>query len=108
VLTDSLLSPGCDVAGEVVGSVLGPGVVVERGAVVRDSVLLEDCVVRAGAEVRTAVLDERCEVLPGARVGAEPAARLARDEDLVLAGRDCRLGGEVPAGARLEPGTDMR
>ena len=26
----------------------------------------------------------------GARVGAEPTARLARDEDLVLAGRDCR------------------
>jgi glucose-1-phosphate adenylyltransferase len=30
-LTDSLLSPGCDVAGEVSGSVLGPGAVVERG-----------------------------------------------------------------------------
>jgi glucose-1-phosphate adenylyltransferase len=108
VVSDSLLSPGCDVAGEVVGSVLGPGVVVERGAVVRDSVLMEDCVVRAGAEVRTAALDERCEVLAGARVGAEPSARLARDEDLVLAGRDCRVGGEVSAGARLEPGTDMR
>lgn len=107
-VTDSLLSPGCDVSGEVVGSVLGPGVVVEKGAVVRDSVLLEDCVVRAGAEVRTAVLDERCEVLTGARVGSEPAARLARDEHLVLAGRDCRVGGEVPAGSRLEPGTDMR
>jgi glucose-1-phosphate adenylyltransferase len=107
-VTDSLLSPGSDVSGEVVGSVLGPGVVVEKGAVVRDSVLLEDCVVRAGAEVRTAVLDERCEVLAGARVGSEPAARLARDEHLVLAGRDCRVGGEVPAGSRLEPGTDMR
>jgi glucose-1-phosphate adenylyltransferase len=91
-----------------VDSVLGPGVVVEKGAVVRDSVLMEDCVVRSGATVRTAVLDERCEVLAGARVGAEPTARLARDEDVVLAGRDCRVGGEVAAGARLEPGTDMR
>ena len=108
VVTDSLLSPGCDVSGEVVDSVLGPGVVVEKGAVVRDSVLMEDCVVRSGATVRTAVLDERCEVLAGARVGAEPTARLARDEDVVLAGRDCRVGGEVAAGARLEPGTDMR
>ncbi|WP_157559499.1 glucose-1-phosphate adenylyltransferase family protein [Nocardioides sp. Soil777] len=108
VVSDSLLSPGCDVSGEVVGSVLGPGVVVEKGAVVRDSVLMEDCVVRAGAEVRTAVLDERCEVLRGARVGADTTARLVRDEHLVLAGRDCRVAGEVPAGARLEPGTDMR
>jgi glucose-1-phosphate adenylyltransferase len=108
VVGDSLLSPGCDVSGEVAGSVLGPGVVVEKGAVVRDSVLMEDCVVRAGAEVCTAVLDERCEVLGGARVGALPSARLARDEDVVLAGRDSWVGGEVPAGARLEPGTDMR
>lgn len=108
VVTDSLLSPGCDVSGEVVGSVLGPGVVVEKGAVVRDSVLMEDCVVRAGAEVRTAILDERCEVLRGARVGAESTARLARDEHVVLAGRDCHVAGELPAGARLEPGTDTR
>jgi glucose-1-phosphate adenylyltransferase len=83
-------------------------VVVEKGAVVRDSVLMEDCVVRSGAEVSTAILDERCEVLAGARVGAASTARLARDEHLVLAGRDCRVGGEVPAGSRLEPGTDMR
>ncbi|MCY7402867.1 MAG: hypothetical protein LH477_18290 [Nocardioides sp.] len=104
-LSDSLISPGCDVAGEVVGSVLGPGVLVEKGAFVRDSVLLEDCVVRAGAHVQTAVLDERCEVASGARGGADPSARLARDEDVVLAGRDSRLSGDVPAGARLEPGS---
>ncbi|UFN45641.1 glucose-1-phosphate adenylyltransferase family protein [Nocardioides okcheonensis] len=102
---DSLLSPGADVSGLVVGSVLGPGVVVEKGAEVHDSVLMEDCVVRAGSVVRTAVLDERCEVGPRVRVGAEPTARLARDEDLVLAGRDCRIGGDVAGGARLEPGS---
>jgi glucose-1-phosphate adenylyltransferase len=107
-LTDSLLSPGCDVAGDVVGSVLGPGVVVERGAVVRDSVLMEDCVVRSGAKVCTAVVDERCEVLGGARVGEEATARIARGEHVVLVGRDSRVGGVVPAGARLEPGTAMR
>ncbi|HXH77943.1 glucose-1-phosphate adenylyltransferase family protein [Nocardioides sp.] len=104
--SNSLLSPGCDVSGEVVDSVLGPGVVVEKGAVVRDSVLMEGCVVRAGAVVHTAVVDERCEVLAGARLGARPTARLARDEDIVLVGRDSRVGGEVAAGARLEPGTD--
>ncbi len=101
----SLLSPGCQVSGEVVDSVLGPGVLVEAGAMVCDSVLMEDCVVRAGARVQTAVIDERCEVLGSARVGARPAARLARDEDIVLIGRDSQVGGELPAGARLEPGT---
>lgn len=103
---DSMVSPGCDVAGEVVGSVLGPGVVVERGASVHDSVIMEDCVIRAGAQVRTSVVDERCEVREGARVGAEPSGRVARGEDMVLVGRDSRVGGEVPAGGRLEPGSD--
>lgn len=104
---DSVLSPGADVSGLVTGSVLGPGVVVEKGAEVHDSVLMEDCVVRAGAVVRTSVLDERCEVAARARVGAESSARLARDEDVVLVGRDSGVAGHVAAGARLEPGSQL-
>jgi glucose-1-phosphate adenylyltransferase len=102
---DSMLSPGADVAGLVVGSVLGPGVVVEKGAEVHDSVVMQDCVIRAGAVVRTAVLDERCEVLARSRVGGKPSRRVADDDDLVLVGRDSRVSGAVDAGARLEPGS---
>jgi glucose-1-phosphate adenylyltransferase len=104
-VADSLLSPGCDVAGEVSGSVLGPGVVVERGARVHDSVIFEGVVVRSGAAVQTAVVDEHSEIRRTARVGAVPAARLARDEDLVLVGRGSVVESPVGAGARLEPGT---
>jgi glucose-1-phosphate adenylyltransferase len=55
MLEDALLSPGCDVAGTVRRSVLSPGVVVEPGAEVVDSVLLYDVVVRTGARVQRAV-----------------------------------------------------
>jgi len=102
---DSLLSPGCDVAGEVEGSVLGPGVVVEKGARVADSVIFGEVVVRAGAVVQTAIVDDHTELRRTALVGAVPSARLARDEDIVLVGRDCVIDGPVAAGARLEPGT---
>ena len=107
VVADSLLSPGCDVAGEVVRSVLGPGVVVEAGARVEDCVLFEDVRIERGAEVRTAVLDERTVVGRDAVVGAAPSGRVARDEDVVLAGLGCEIGrgAHVGAGARLEPGT---
>ena len=104
---DSLLSPGADVSGLVVGSVLGPGVVVEKGAEVHDSVVMEDCVIRAGAVVRTTVLDERSEVAARSRVGAQPSRRAAHDDDLVLVGRDSTVAGEVAAGARLEPGSAL-
>jgi glucose-1-phosphate adenylyltransferase len=68
-VADSLLSPAGVVHGTVTGSVLGPGVRVEAGAVVTDSVLLGDVVVRSGARVTRAVLDERTEVGAGATVG---------------------------------------
>ncbi len=106
-LTDSLVSPGCDVAGAVSRSVLGPGVVVERGARVVDSVLFSACVVRSGAVVQTAIVDEHTELRGTARVGAVPSARVARDEDIVLVGRGSLVESVVAAGARLEPGTTV-
>jgi glucose-1-phosphate adenylyltransferase len=106
-ITGSLLSPGCDVAGEVTDSVLGPGVVVERGARVTDSVIFDDVVIRSGAVVQTAIVDERSEVRRTAVVGEVPTSRLARDGDIVLVGRDSVVESPVAAGARLEPGTTV-
>ena len=109
VVEDSLVSPGCDVAGEVVRSVLGPGVRVEAGARVEDSVLFEDVVVRRGATVTTSVLDERCVVGEDARVGAAPRDRdaVTADDEVTMLGLDCTVGRGVVlgAGSRLEPGS---
>jgi len=95
VVEESLVSGGTRIAGEVRGSVLSPGVVVEKGATVVDSVLLPGVHVRAGATVRRAVLDDRVEVGKRARVGG--------DGEVTLVGRAARVpdGGEVAAGARL-------
>lgn len=105
-VADSLVSPGCRVAGTVVRSVLGPGVVVEAGAAVRDSVVFRDSVVRAGATVDWAVVDTGCEVAADAVVGA-PAASPPDDDHLVLVGRGSTVaaGSTVGPGARLEPGS---
>jgi glucose-1-phosphate adenylyltransferase len=94
VVDESLVSGGTRIAGEVRGSVLSPGVVVEKGATVVDSVLLPGVRVRAGARVRRAVLDDRVDVGERAVVGG--------DGDITLVGRAARLdaGTEVAAGAR--------
>ena len=65
----SLISAGCDIRGTVVNSVLSPGVVVEEGAVVRDSILFQDCVIKKGAVVDLAILDKNVEVGENAVVG---------------------------------------
>src|SRR4051794_4397408 len=91
----SLLSGGTRVAGEVTGSVLSPGVVVEKGATVVDSVLLPGVRVCAGATVTRAVLDDNVVVGAGATVGGHG--------DITLVGREATVddGAELAAGARL-------
>jgi glucose-1-phosphate adenylyltransferase len=67
-VVQSLVSPACRVSGRVVRSVLSPGVVVEAGAVVEDSVILHDAVIRAGARVERAIVDAGVEVPAGKHV----------------------------------------
>jgi glucose-1-phosphate adenylyltransferase len=68
----SLISHGCEIAGTVVNSVLSPGVRVDVGAVVRDSIVMFDSVIRSGAVVDRAILDKEVVVGPGAIVGDGP------------------------------------
>jgi glucose-1-phosphate adenylyltransferase len=104
---DSLVSPGCRVAGVVRRSVLGPGVVVEPGAQVVDSVVFADARIEAGAGVHWTVVDTRCEVGAGARVGDPDARGTDESADVTILGMDCRVGRDVavPGGSRLEPGS---
>ncbi len=65
----SLISHGCVINGTVVNSVLSPGVRVDVGAVVRDSMVMFDAIIRPGAVVDRAILDKEVVVGPGAIVG---------------------------------------
>jgi glucose-1-phosphate adenylyltransferase len=68
----SLISHGCVIAGTVEHSVLSPGVRVDIGAVVRDSIVLFDTVIRAGAIVDRAIIDKEVSIGPNAVVGEGP------------------------------------
>jgi glucose-1-phosphate adenylyltransferase len=95
VVDESLVSGGTRIAGEVRGSVLSPGVVVEKGATVVDSVLLPGVRVRSGAAVTRAVLDDRVEVGRRAFVGG--------NGDITLVGRQARVDDD----ARISPGARL-
>jgi glucose-1-phosphate adenylyltransferase len=68
----SLVSHGCLINGTVVNSVLSPGVRVDVGAVVRDSIVMFDSVIRSGAVVDRSILDKDVVVGQGAIVGDGP------------------------------------
>ncbi len=66
---NSLLTEGCQVYGQVSGSVLSSGVIVEEGAVVKDSAIMPDCVIKAGAVVERAIIAEQSVIGENCRVG---------------------------------------
>ncbi|MGW3206375.1 glucose-1-phosphate adenylyltransferase [Streptomyces sp. NPDC001135] len=72
IASESIISAGCLVRGQVTRSVLSPGVRVDPGAVVQGSVLHDNVRIGRGAVVRGAVLDKNVEVPPGATIGVNP------------------------------------
>ena len=105
----SLISPGARVAGIVERSVLGPGVVVEEGARVRNSVIFADTIVEDGARIDWTVVDSGCRIGVDATVGSPDAEATSDPDAVTLVGRDSQISAtsEVRLGARLEPGTTL-
>ena len=56
-VASSAIAAGCHIAGTVKGSILGRSVVVEQGAQVIDSIVMQGCHIGAGARVANAILD---------------------------------------------------
>jgi glucose-1-phosphate adenylyltransferase len=69
---ESMVSAGVIIGGgSVLGSVVSPGVRLERGSSVEDSVLMDGVHIGEGAVVRRAILDKNVVVPPWARIGVD-------------------------------------
>lgn len=87
MISNSMISGGCIVAGSVTRSVLSPRVRVEQGARVEESVLLDGVHVGARARVRRAVIDRGVFIPDGFSIGfdeEEDAKRFAISPDGVI------------------------
>ena len=70
---DSIVSGGSILSGGIVrNSVLGRNVRVHAGALVEDSVLLDNCDIGRRAQIRRAILDKNVRVPEDARIGYDP------------------------------------
>ncbi len=100
----SLISHGCVINGTVVNSVLSPGVRVDVGAVVRDSIVMFDTVIRAGAVVYRSILDKEVVVGPGAIVGDGPFADRPNKQEPTRLNTGITVVGKravIPRGTRI-------
>ncbi len=65
----SMVANGCNIRGRVENSVLSPGVYVSEGALVRDSVIMNDVWIGPGAILDRVIVDKGAVIGAGAQVG---------------------------------------
>lgn len=69
VVQTSLLSEGCEILGEIYNSIIGPEVVIEEGAIVQASIIMEKCHIKRGAFLERCILDQSCVIGEGTIIG---------------------------------------
>jgi glucose-1-phosphate adenylyltransferase len=57
-----LISEGTDVLGNVHGSILGTDVLIDKGAHVYDSIIMENSIIGVNAELHRCIVDTRCKI----------------------------------------------
>ncbi|MGD0231885.1 MAG: sugar phosphate nucleotidyltransferase [Syntrophorhabdales bacterium] len=96
VIEDSLFYSGCHIRGKVTHSLLFPGVRVEEGASVEDSILFFDAVVGREARVSRTIADIDVRIGARTRIGS-------RDAELSVVG----MGSTVPGEMTIQPGVTV-
>ncbi|MBM2825240.1 MAG: glgC [Dehalococcoidales bacterium] len=99
ITPESIICDGCIISGGTVWqSILSPGVVVEKDAVIERSIIFDDVIIEPGARVRRAIVDKEVTIRAGASIGYDLEADKQR-------GGIISPGGVVviPKGIVIEP-----
>jgi len=112
-LERSLVANGCRVEGEVVRSVLFPGVSVAAGALVRDSIVMHDAHIGEHVVLDRVILDKEVQIGRGARLGfgEDRTPNRACPEHLAsgitLVGKGARLPEQLTVGRNVRIGAGV-
>lgn len=101
VISNSIISEGCFVYGSVENSVLFPGVVVQEGAYVKDSIIMEDVYIDRDSRVIKSILDQDARIGKGCMIGGQEAIAVLGQSVSVLDNKT------VEAGKRIAPGESI-
>ncbi|MBQ9079489.1 MAG: glucose-1-phosphate adenylyltransferase [Clostridia bacterium] len=96
IVTNSVVTEGCEVYGTVKNCVLGAGVRIMHGAYVKDAVIMDGVVIGEGATVNYSIIDTDAQIGAGARVGAQKEDGV----EIAVIG----TGVHIPSGAEVFPG----
>ena len=65
----SIIAEGCEIHGEIYNSVIGPGVIVEHGAVIANSIIMENAVIGEDTHIDQAVVAENVHIGKACTIG---------------------------------------
>ena len=87
----------------MINSVIGAGVTISKGAVVRDSIIMQGTVIGAGSEINKAIIAENVHIGSGVKVGVGEYAPSTYDQkvyqfDLVTIGENSVIPDGVQVG----------
>lgn len=100
---ESMVSDGCIISGGTVwNSILSPGVVVERDALVEQSIVFDDVIVEPNARIRRAIIDKEVRIRANASIGLDRDADRARgctisEGGVVVVPKGADIGGTEPS-----------
>ena len=77
VCTNSFISDGCVIEGTVINSILSRGVKIAKGAVVQNSIIMQDSVIEEGVELNHVVFDKEVCITSGRKLIGQESYPLA-------------------------------
>lgn len=105
-VSNSVIAEGCEINGTVINSVLFSGVTVEKGAVIKDSVVMRNTYVKEDASINYSIIDVNGRIGEKAKVGEERAEGV----ELAVLGSGVKVadGAVVKAGEIVDIDTHVK
>ena len=103
-ISNSVVSEGCVVRGQVINSIISRGSTIEKGAVIVDSIVMPNAVIKAGANINHAIIGWDATIEENAKVGEYQEKAVAGEWQIAVVGPNVivKSGSTVQAGAMLE------
>lgn len=102
---NSYINDGCIIKGTVINSILSPGVIVEKGAEVIDSILFHNTVIKTNVRLKNVICDKICEIGEDTEIGTYGADIPSKEfKDLLntgitIIGKGTKIASKVKIGA---------
>ena len=91
-ISDSLITEGCSIEGEIIHSVISTGCIVEKGAVIKNAFVMPNTVVKKGALVQYAIVSENCIIGENAVIGTPCENPDAVKKNICVIAKDIVVG----------------